>query len=618
MPSFHGGKCPIFEGYQFSDSLHNGTIPSSLFSLPSLKILALVGNQFSDQLGEFQNASSSPLEMIYLDNNKLQGPIPRSIFQLPNLAYLTLSSNNFSGPIPSLFGNQLWNCQITNLVVSLASSRIASFSQLGRIELNNNSLQGTTRRSIFALTKLEYLKLSPNNFSGDVDLKYLWYLGLSNNHFSVSDCRSISTSISFPKIIRLKLRSCNISKFPDVLRSQEEMDHLDLSNDKINGKIPNWIWKVGNGTLYYLNLSHNALEGLVPPLLGLSISTLQYLDLSFNKLEGSIPIPALSIIFYSLSSKNFSGEVPLLFCNAQILVLILSDNHFNGSIPPCLGENKIGLTILNLGGNAFQGILPKTFKEQCTLETLDLSRNQLERQVPRSLANCKELEVLNLGNNQINNTFPFQLENFPWLRILILRSNKFDGTIGQFLATHTSPLLQIIDLSSNSFTGSLPSDMFKSWTAMMEEGKCQSRFLSKGSTDGYYQDKVTVVSKGQERELVKILIAFTIVDFSNNQIYVDIPKSIGDLKSLHGLNMSFNHLTGRIPASIGNIKDLESLDLSRNNLSGEIPLELTKLTFLEVLNLSQNQLDASSRTAKDCQSITGAIIFGSHLRSIEM
>ncbi|XP_058111877.1 receptor-like protein 35 [Magnolia sinica] len=202
------------------------------------------------------------------------------------------------------------------------------------------------------------------------------------------------------------------------------------------------------------------------------------------------------------------------------------------------------------------------------------------------------LEVLNLANNQIHDTFPFWLEALSQLRVLVLSSNQFHGTIGHPLTNHPFPLLQIFDLSFNGFEGNLPSNMFKSWKAMMDEDKSQTLVLGKmiNGSSIYYQNKVSLVIKGLRIELVKILTAFTVVDLSENKFHGDIAKSIGDLKSLLVLNMSNNDLTGGIPTSLQNLRDLESLDLSHNKLSGEIPWQLTDLTFLAVLNLSQNFL----------------------------
>ncbi|XP_058111833.1 receptor like protein 22-like [Magnolia sinica] len=387
------------------------------------------------------------------------------------------------------------------------------------------------------------------------------------------------------------------------------MGKLDLSNNRITGGVPKWIWKVGNGTLYYLNLSRNALQRIEPPFLHVSFSDGVTLDLSFNKLEGSLPIPPPSTSFFSLSNNSFSGEIPVSICNTTSLeALDLSRNWFSGWIPQCLGKVSDGLKVLNLQGNAFSGTLLQTFKKGCNLQTVDLSENQLEGQVPRSLANCTMLEVLNLGKNQINDVFPSWVEALSQLRVLVLKSNKFHGQITLPQSNQSFPMLQIFDLSSNSFSGGLSSNMFQSWKAMIEEDKSQSKFLHRRLNSSrsivYYQDTVTIVFKGLERKLTKILTIFTAIDLSNNCFHGVIPESIGILKSLRLLNISGNGFTGQIPTSLENLRELDSLDLSRNNISGEIPWQLTKLTFLSVLNLSQNQLVGSIPQIKQFSTFT--------------
>ncbi|XP_058111722.1 receptor like protein 22-like [Magnolia sinica] len=556
----------------------SGSLPSSLSNLTKLQYLALSSNRLSGPIPSSYGNELLNLKVIDLWNNSLNGTIPSSLFSLPSLQKLNLRANQLSG--------------------ELGEFHNASSSQLEIIYLNNNNLQGIIPRSVFQLRKLKELDVSFNKFSGVVELglfqnlKNLLLIDLSENKLSVQDVGGNFTFVSFPQFEYLGLRSCNINAFPNFLRNQELLRGLDLSNNKISGEIPKWIWEVGNGALFSLNLSHNVLQGVLPPSPHLLPNPLTILDLSSNMLEGSLPIPSPSILFFSVSNNSLGGEIPLSFCNAiGLTVLDLSYNHFIGQVPPCLGEIGNALIVLNLQGNAFNGTLLQTFKEGCNIQTLDLSQNQFEGQVPRSLANCKMLEVLNLGNNQINDTFPSWIEVLPQLCVLVLKFNKFYGTIGHPLINHPSPLLQIFDLSSNSFEGNLPSNMFKSWKGMMRENKFQTLYLGKpiiGSV--YYQDKVSIVSKGLQFELVKILTAFTVVDLSKNKFEGEIPKSFGDLKSLHVLNISYNHFMGSIPTSFGSIKELESLDLSQNELSGEIPQQLTELTFLAVLNLSQNHL----------------------------
>jgi len=109
--------------------------------------------------------------------------------------------------------------------------------------------------------------------------------------------------------------------------------------------------------------------------------------------------------------------------------------------------------------------------------------------------------------------------------------------------------------------------------------------------DTSYNDSIVIVMKGQEIELERILTVFTTIDLPNNMFEGEIPKVIGELHPLKGLNLSHNKITGTIPLSLGNLSNLEWLDLSWNQLKGEIPMALTNLNFLAVLNLSENQFE---------------------------
>jgi Leucine-rich repeat (LRR) protein len=382
--------------------------------------------------------------------------------------------------------------------------------------------------------------------------------------------------------------------------------------------IPDWISKLSN--LLYLNLSYNNLMMTVGPLINLS--SLSVLDLHSNQLEGELlvlppiatyldfsrnnfnsAIPAnvgnsLSFAyFFSLSSNNFHGGIPQSLCTATYLqVLDLSNNTLNGTIPQCLIEMSKNLGVLDLRRNKLSGTISNTFPHNCALQTLNLNGNQLGGVLPRSLANCPNLEVFDIGNNYMEDAFPCYLRNITNLRVLFLRANKFYGSIGCKGPNITWPILQIVDLASNNFTGQFPKKSFSTWKAMfLEEDEHQSKlnhlqFEVLQYNRFYYQDMITVTSKGLDIELVKILTLFTSIDISCNNLDGPIPKDIGELKALYVLNLSHNAFTGKIPPSLGNLVQLESLDLSSNNLSGEIPMQLTALTFLSFLNLSFNQL----------------------------
>lgn len=108
---------------------------------------------------------------------------------------------------------------------------------------------------------------------------------------------------------------------------------------------------------------------------------------------------------------------------------------------------------------------------------------------------------------------------------------------------------------------------------MHNKDEDESKFIKCAFVNLYYQDSVTVISKGLQIELVKILTIFTSIDLSSsNHFEGPILDDLMDLKILHIFNLSNNDLSGEIPSSINNLKQLESLDLSQNSLSGEIPI----------------------------------------------
>ncbi|XP_039035916.1 receptor-like protein 9DC3 [Hibiscus syriacus] len=152
--------------------------------------------------------------------------------------------------------------------------------------------------------------------------------------------------------------------------------------------------------------------------------------------------------------------------------------------------------------------------------------------------------------------------------------------------------LQILDISENEFSGTLPKTLFGNLRAMTERHS-HSPPVNFGGIDydvEYYYTSLNVTTKRLELELTKTLDIFVSMDLSNNKFSGRIPEEVGRLISLQMINFSHNNFTGSIPSSFGNMLALESLDLSSNNLGGSIPSQMKNLRFLEVLNLSHNNL----------------------------
>ncbi|KAK7382159.1 hypothetical protein VNO80_00891 [Phaseolus coccineus] len=650
-----------------SNCQFRGTLPCSMSNLTQLVHLDLSYNNFTGHIPSFNR--SKTLEVLSLNHNHFMGTVPSTHFEgLINLMRIDLGDNSFDGKVPSsLFRLQslrhllLYYNKFDGVLDEFPN---ASLSLLEMLDLSGNNFEGPIPMYVFQLKRLRLLYLSKNKFNGTTQLdmigrlQNLSSLDLAHNNLSV-DARIDDVS-SFPSLKTLWLGSCNLRAFPDFLRNKSSLLYLDLSSNHIEGTIPNWIWKFDK--MVILNISYNFLTDFEGPFQNLT-SNLFKLDLHSNSLQGHAPTFFKNAIYLDYSSNKFSSinfvdigsHIPFLYflslsnnsfhgiiheslCNiSDLRALDLSHNRFNNLIPICLTRSS-NLRLLNLGGNKLNGYISDTFSTACSLRFLDLSGNLLSGTIPKSLANCQKLQVLNLGNNQLADKFPCFLKSISLLKVLILRSNKLHGHIRCFNNIGNWETLQIVDLASNNFSGTLPSSLLMSWKTLMldEDGRFGHLYFNlyddfnplnfitaivdlssdlqiklsniiasephliidhiithlfeEGVGVRTYEDSVTIVNKGRQLNLVKILIAFTSLDFSSNNFEGPIPEELMNLTALHALNLSQNAFSGSIPSSLGNLKHLESLDLSENSFSGEIPTELAKLSFLAVMNLSYNHL----------------------------
>ncbi|KAM7477948.1 hypothetical protein LguiA_026161 [Lonicera macranthoides] len=602
----------------------SGVLPYSIGNLSSLSKLDLSACQFSSYLPDSLN-NLTLLTNLFLDYNQFNGPIP-ILESLSQLTTLSLSLNkldggdlfwlgkltklteldliglaNLSGDIPSSFAN-LTQLEIINLPDNQLAGEIPSWltnlTEAIYIDLANNQFQGQIPSSFPQLKNLDSLSLANNKLSGTVEadiflsLRKLTQLQLSGNRITL--LHNNKTNDTLPRFSLLLLGHCNITEFPHFLRFQDELEALSLAGNKICGKIPEWVSNMSKETLGTIDLQNNMLEGFEQLPEVLPWVNLGSLDLSNNMLRGPLPVPSLKIFNYQVSSNSLTGEIPLSFCGMSVVqTLDFANNNMHGTIPPCLG-NLSSLLVLDLKGNKFSGNILQTYREGNNLRMIDLSQNLLEGQIPRSLANCINLEILDLGDNQIEDTFPFWLGALPRLRILVLRSNRFHGVVEGPIMNEDFPVLRVIDLSNNGFSGNLP----LGWNAMKITPIDQLAYLKANITtliqerkwDLSFDYTITITTKSVKTNYEKILVVFIAFDLSSNKFKGEIPYSVGSLKGLQSLNLSNNDLIGPIPPSLGQLSRLESLDLSRNKLSGEIPAQLVLLNFLAVLSMSYNNL----------------------------
>jgi Leucine-rich repeat (LRR) protein len=119
-----------------------------------------------------------------------------------------------------------------------------------KLDLSHNDLSGPFPIFIFQLRSLYFLDLSFNKINGSLhldkflELKNLSTLDISHNNLFLNGNAINVEPSSFPQISELKLASCNLKTFPSFLINQSTLAFLDLSDNQIQGALPNWIWKL--------------------------------------------------------------------------------------------------------------------------------------------------------------------------------------------------------------------------------------------------------------------------------------------------------------------------------------------------------------------------------------
>ncbi|KAF3438358.1 hypothetical protein FNV43_RR21120 [Rhamnella rubrinervis] len=550
-------------------------VPTSLGNLTQLKFLSLGYNSLSGQIPS-SLGNLTQLKVLHLEENRFSGKIPSSLGKLAQLEILSLSSNFLDGELPISFPHSIKNIYLyyNNLTGSIPSTSVANLTFLEALDLSYNFFTGVIPLSLFKLPSLESLSLDDNKLTGSLNtsnLSQLTYLSLSGNklsgvpssvskltmlidlYLSFNDFSGIldfgifsalssleyldlsnNTNLSFtntttkslPNFLYLHLSSCsNITELPLFLKTQAQLQALDLSNNRIGGQIPKWFLSFGTETMQQLNLSHNFLTGWEETPVILPWKSLFVLDLHSNMLQGPLVVPLISIWYYSVSENSLTGRIDPLFCKLDGLIYLeLSSNNLSGTIPQCFGKLASSLSVLNLRDNNLHGKMPTTCGEGSQLVTLDLSHNHLHGKIPKSLAECRRLEFVRASSSGI--------------------------------------------------------------TSMAQNSNAK-RYIGNYDEDQYYS--MTVINKGQEMGFIRVLSIFVSIDLSNNRFHGQIPTTTGGLGALVVLNLSSNSFTGHIPSSLRNLTRLESLDFSNNKLSGEIPQQLNSLTFLGYLNMSENE-----------------------------
>ncbi|KAL7095273.1 hypothetical protein ACP275_10G013400 [Erythranthe tilingii] len=235
------------------------------------------------------------------------------------------------------------------------------------------------------------------------------------------------------------------------------------------------------------------------------LQTLNLAQNTFNSIELPLGFGKLTELRYlNLSNSGFSGQIPLGLSNLTRLVTLDLSSAFYSS--------------LKLENPNFEKLIHSyTNLKELYLDGVNISAkgynwcNAVSSYIPN-------LRVLSLSNTYLTGPYDSSLRKLRYLSVIRLDGNTFSSNCR----------IQMLDLSSNSLHGRIPSCL------------TESTFMRA-------------------------------LNLSRNKLGGRIPDSIGKMQQLESLDLSFNDLGGEIPEQIVELRFLSFLNLSYNNLVGKIP-----------------------------------------------
>ncbi|PQP96033.1 putative LRR receptor-like serine/threonine-protein kinase [Prunus yedoensis var. nudiflora] len=477
------------------------------------------------------------------------------------------------------------NLSLNNFRGSQIPDFIGSFSNLRYLNLSNAKFGGEIPYQLENLTRLEYLDLSFNGYSVIHAKNLNWLPNLSGlKHLDLSGT-NLSDVVGWmeavnmlPKLRDLILQECNlpppIMSSVSVMNSSKSLVRVDLSFNNLNSSIFQLLSST-HTNLVHLDLSENNFAGVIGWLEAVNmLPKLRDLILS----GCNLPPPTMSSVSVMNSSKS-------------LVSVDLSRNNLNSSIFQWLSGTHTNLVELDLSWNNFTGavgwleavnMLPKLrdlILQGCNLPPPTMSSVSV-------MNSSKSLVSVDLSRNNLNSSI------FQWLSSthtnlveLDLSWNNFAGVIGWLEAVNMLPKLRDLILSGCN----LPLPIISSVSVMNSSKSLVSVDLSSNNLDS----SIFQWLSGTHTNLVYL-------DLSGNNLIgaVGWLEAVNMLPKLRDLILSWCNLPPPIISSVSvknSSKSLVRVYLSYNNLNSSIFQWLSGThTNLVELDLSWNNLNGSS------------------------
>ncbi|KAF3643725.1 putative receptor-like protein 12-like [Capsicum annuum] len=281
--AFPFSSLPFLKYVDLSMNNHSGTIPPEIGNLTNLIYLNLSVNQISGTIPP-QIGSLARIQAFHIFENHLNGSI------LEEIGYLRITDmkhNNLSGTLPTTFsiGSAL---RSFNLHRNKLEGKIPQFlencQRLEVLDLGDNLLNDTFPMWLGTLPELRVLSLRLNKLHGPIRTSGSEHMFLELRIFDLSR-NDFSKNLPMSLFQHLKaIRTIDqTSKEPRYLGDSYYHDSVMVSSKGLELELLQIL------TIYTtIDLSNNKFEGYIPSIMG-DLIALRVLNLSHNGLQGHIP-----------------------------------------------------------------------------------------------------------------------------------------------------------------------------------------------------------------------------------------------------------------------------------------------------------------------------------------
>ncbi len=222
--------------------------------------------------------------------------------------------------------------------------------------------------------------------------------------------------------------------FPASVYQLEGLKELKFFSGEIEGNLSEELYNLQN--LTKLTISNCGISGEIPFRLD-TLRRLERLDLSRNDLQGSLPLLPPELIAMDVRQNNLSGPIPDTYTSIPFWQIDVSSNNLTGSLD-IVGSWK-GLDKFNGSFNDWnEQPLPLWLDEMPQMRTFTCTECNLSGEI-------KE----------------YNWNGSPKFYQLIAANNDLSGDIGNLRLEMSDVNYPWIDLTNNSFSGTLPTHKIK-------------------------------------------------------------------------------------------------------------------------------------------------------------